>query len=72
MMNFTNDELNLVCIYSAGGNRTDLVEKLTEMKHYLEKNETELLTLTESALEKISQMSDEEFDALELYPDFDT
>ena len=72
MMNFTNDELNLVCIYSAGGNRTDLVEKLTEMKHYLEKDETELLTLTESALEKISQMSDEEFDALELYPDFDT
>ena len=71
MMNFTNDELNLMCIYSAGGNRTDLVEKLTEMKHYLEKDETELLTLTESALEKISQMSDEEFDALELYPDFD-
>ena len=41
------------------------------MKHYLEKDETELLTLTESALEKISQMSDEKFDALELYPDFD-
>ena len=72
MMNFTSDELNLMCIYSAGGNRTDLVEKLTEMKYYLETDETELLTLTESALEKISQMSDEEFDALELYPDFDT
>jgi hypothetical protein len=71
MMNFTSDELNLMCIYSAGGNRTDLVEKLTEMKYYLETDETELLTLTESALEKISQMSDEEFDALELYPDFD-
>ena len=71
MMDFTNDELNLMCIYSAGGNRTDLVEKLTEMKYYLETDETELLTLTESALEKISQMSDEEFDALELYPDFD-
>lgn len=41
------------------------------MKHYLEKDETELLALTESALEKISQMSDEEFDALELYPDFE-
>ena len=71
MMNFTNDELNLMCIYSAGGNRTDLEEKLTEMKHYLEKDETELLALTESALKKISQMSNEEFDALELYPDFD-
>ena len=71
MMNFTNDELNLMCIYSAGGSRTSLVEKLTEMKHYLENDETELLALTESALGKISKMSDEEFDALELYPDFD-
>jgi hypothetical protein len=72
MMNFTNDELNLMCIYSAGGNRADLVEKLTEMKLYLETDETELLTLTESALNKLLQMTDDEFDALELYPDFDT
>ena len=71
MMNFTNDELNLMCIYSAGGNRADLVEKLTEMKHYLENDETELLTLTEAALAKLSKMSDEEFEKLELYPDFD-
>ena len=71
MMNFTNDELNLMCIYSAGGNRADLVEKLTEMKHYLETDETELLTRTESALNKLLQMTDDEFDALELYPDFD-
>ena len=71
MMNFTNDELNLMCIYSAGGNRADLVEKLTEMKHYLEKDETELLALTEAVLGKISKMSDEEFEKLELYPDFD-
>ena len=70
MMNFTNDELNLMCIYSAGGNRADLVEKLTEMKHYLENDETELLALIESALGKISKMSDEEFEKLELYPDF--
>ena len=60
-----------MCIYSAGGNRADLVEKLTEMKHYLENDETELLTLTEAALAKLSKMSDEEFEKLELYPDFD-
>ena len=71
MMNFTNEELNLMCIYGAGGNRADLVEKLTEMKHYLETDETELLTLTESALNKLLQMTDDEFDALELYTDFD-
>ncbi len=71
MMNFTNDEMNLMCIYCAGGNRTGLMQKLTEMKRYLKKDETELLTLTESALEKLSRMSDEEFEKLELYPDFD-
>ena len=60
-----------MCIYSAGGSRTNLVEKLTEMKHYLESDETELPALTESALGKISKMSDEEFEKLELYPDFD-
>ena len=70
MMNFTNDELNLMCIYSAGGSRTDLMEKITEMKLYLENDETELLALTESALNKLSKMSDEEFEKLELYPDF--
>ena len=43
----------------------------TEMKHYLENDETELLTLTEAALGKISKMSDEEFEILEFYPDFD-
>jgi len=71
MMNFTNDEMNLMSIYCAGSNRTGLMQKLTEMKRYLEKDETELLTLTESALEKLSKMSDEEFEKLELYPDFD-
>ncbi len=71
MMNFTNDELNLMCIYSAGGSHTDLVEKLMEMKHYLENDETEMLTLTEAALEKLSKMSYEDFEKLELYPNFD-
>ena len=71
MMNFTNDELNLMCIYSAGGNRKSLIEKLTEMKQYLEGDEQDLLSLTESALSKLSQMSDEDFEKLELYPDFD-
>lgn len=71
MMNFTNDEMNLMCIYSAGGNRTGLMEKLTEMKQYLEKDEADLLALTESTLAKLKKMSDEEFDALELIPDFD-
>lgn len=72
MMNFTNDELNLMCIYSAGGSRTDLIQKLTEMKQYLERDETELLALTDSTISKLEQLSDEDFTSLELIPDFDS
>lgn len=71
MTNFTNDEMNLMCIYSAGSSRTDLMQKLTEMKKYLERDEVQLLSLTESTLRKLGTMTDEEFGQLELYPDFD-
>ena len=70
-MNFTNDEMNLMCIYSAEGKRTELMEKLTEMKRHLESDEAELLTLTDSTLTKLAELSDAEFEALELIPDFD-
>lgn len=70
-MNFTNDEMNLMCIYSAEGKRTELMEKLTEMKRHLESDEAELLTLTDSTLAKLAELSDAEFEALELIPDFD-
>ena len=70
-MNFTNDEMNLMCIYSAEGKRAELMEKLTEMKRHLESDEAELLTLTDSTLAKLAGLSDAEFEALELIPDFD-
>ena len=69
MENFTFEEMNLMCIYKTG-TREGLIGALTEMRGYLEPDETELLTLTDSTLEKLSHMSDEAFDALELYPDF--
>ena len=71
MTNFTNDEMNLMCIYSAGSSRAGLMRKLTEMKKYLERDEVQLLALTESTLAKLGIMTDEEFGQLELYPDFD-
>lgn len=70
-MNFTNDEMNLMCIYSAESTRTELMEKLAEMKRHLESDETELLFLTDSTLEKLERLSDAAFEALELIPDFD-
>ena len=55
MMNFTNDEMNLMCIYSAGSNRTGLMQKLTEMKKYLESDEVQLLSLTNQRLQNWEQ-----------------
>lgn len=70
MMDFTNDEMNLMCIYNTSS-RAGLMEALANMKKYLEKDETELLELTESALSKLGRLSDEDFEKLELVPDFD-
>ena len=44
---------------------------IVTLQQYLENDEQDLLSLTESALSKLSQMSDEDFEKLELYPDFD-
>ena len=70
MMNFTNDEINLMCIYDTG-TRTGLIDALTEMRKELSAEETELRKMTDSTLKKLSAMSDADYEALELIPDFD-
>lgn len=71
MSNFTFEEMNLMCIYkSEDGTRQGLIESLDEMRGYLAADETELLALTDAAVEKLAGMTDEEFADLELYPDF--
>ena len=69
-MNFTNDEMNLMCIYDTGS-RTGLMKALSEMRKELSTDEVELRELTDSTLNKLSAMSDEDYEKLELYPDFD-
>ena len=69
-MNFTNDEMNLMCIYDTGS-RTGLMNALSEMRKELSEDEVELRDLTDSTLNKLSAMSDEDYEKLELYPDFD-
>jgi len=66
---FTNDEINLMCIYNTG-TREGLIAELEQMRSYLGAEETELLALTDSALGKLRAMSDEEYAALDLFPDF--
>ena len=68
-MNFTNDELNLMCIYDTGS-RMGLIEALSTMREQLEADETELLQMTNSAIKKLCAMPDEDYAAMELFPDF--
>ena len=68
-MNFTNDELNLMCIYDTGS-RMGLIEALSTMREQLEADETELMQMTNSAIKKLCAMSDEDYAAMELFPDF--
>ena len=63
MKNFTYEEVNLMALYNTG-NRERLIES------YLTWSEVELRDLTDSTLDKLAGMTDAEFDALELYPDF--
>ena len=67
MMDFTNDEMN---IYDTG-NRTGLINALSEMRKELDTDEVALRELTDSVLNKLSAIPDEDYAKLELYPDFE-
>ncbi|MCD8099404.1 MAG: transposon-transfer assisting family protein [Oscillospiraceae bacterium] len=69
-MSFTNDEMNLMCIYNSGGTREGLIAELREMRGYLQEDETELLSLTDSALRKLEAITESEYAELDLFPDF--
>ena len=69
MKNFTNDEMNLMCIYNTGS-REGLMRELREMRVCIDADQPELLNMTDSALQKLEKISDVEFAELELYPDF--
>ena len=71
MMNFTIEEINLMCIYNTG-TRTGLIKALENMTGYLTKEETELRGLAESVIARLRTMSDLDFHMLQdsLIPDF--
>ena len=55
-MNFTNDEMNLMCIYNTGS-RESLMWELREMRGYIGADQPELLAMTDSALTEIHPLS---------------
>ena len=69
MNTFTFEEPNLLCIYNTGS-RSGLIEALTDMQQELAPDEHQLRSLTESVLNKLRNMTDDQFEQLELYPDF--
>ena len=71
MNDFTFEEQQLMSIYNPGS-RMGLIKALSEMRTYLDKNEQELKELTDSAIAKLNTITDAEFDALDLVPDFDS
>ena len=70
MMDFTKDELSLISIYNTG-DREGTMKEIEDIRTYLEDDEVELADLTASALRKLDSISEEEFDSLDLYPDFE-
>ena len=69
MNTFTFEETNLLCIYNTGS-RTGLIDALTDMQQELAPDEHQLRSLTDSVLDKLQNMTDDQFAQLELYPDF--
>lgn len=67
-MIFTDDEWMLMMIYSPG-TRQGLIEELEMMQKSLAGRDRNLRKWTASLLEKLSRMTDAEFEALDLYPD---
>ena len=66
----TYEEQQLMSLYNTAGTRNGLIQTLTDMRVYLDKDERELKDLTDSAIAKLQRMTDAEFAQLDLIPDF--
>lgn len=65
----TYEERQLMAIYNTG-TRKGLLDKLIHMQQYLSSEEVDLKNLTTSAIQKLQEMSDDDYEALDLVPDF--
>lgn len=71
MTTITYEEQQLIAFYNSIGTRTGLITALREMREYLGPEDADLRMLTDSTIGKLEAMSDEEYAALDLTPDFD-
>ena len=69
MVSFSIEELNLMCIYDTG-TRSGLMAGLEKIALELAPEDAELAGLVQSALKKLTAMSDQEYGELILVPDY--
>ena len=69
MNRITYDEQQMIAIFHAG-TRAATISVLEEMQRQLERDEASLQELTISTIQKLMVMSDEEYEKLDLIPDF--
>ena len=69
MDRFSIEELNLMCIYNTG-TRSGLIAGLEKIALELAPDDAELSELIQSALKKLTAMSDQEYGELILVPDY--
>lgn len=70
MKTITYEEQQLMAIFNSAGTRQGLISALEEMHGQLTAEDAELKELTNSSLDKLRDMTDAEFDTLDLFPDF--
>lgn len=63
------DEQQLIAIHNAGS-RTKTVSNLKEMKEFISDEETDLKSITDLAIRHLEEMTDEEYEQIDLIPDF--
>lgn len=61
--NFTVEEVNLICIF-AGESRSEVIEDIERALPYLD--DPDMAELSNRIIEKLRNMTDEEFEQLEL------
>jgi len=65
---FTVEETNLMCIFDTSSRYTLIAELTAAVPEF---DEPELSEIAENVLAKLEKMSDAEFSALELYPEYE-
>ena len=68
MIGFTPEEKLVVLLYSPG-TRPGLIAELTAIKQQLTPRQTKPQRLADSVLSKLEQITDEEFESLDFFPD---